>query len=174
MAVWSGFVRVFHWALAASFITAWWAGDDYADLHEWAGYTAAALIAVRIVVGFAGSGYARFAQFVKSPRIVLSYLADIAKGRERRYIGHNPAGGAMVVTLLLTVAVICLTGWLLTDIVWGSLFWERVHEYLTNFAFILIALHLAGVAIASLRHRENLVKAMVTGKKREPADGDVA
>lgn len=172
--VWDTFVRVFHWALVVSFATAYFAGDDFETLHLVAGYTAAALVAARIVWGVVGTGYARFALFVHRPTTVLSYLRDIATGREVRYLGHNPAGGAMIVALLTTVAGICVTGWLLTDIYWGSKFFEDVHEWLTNLALLLVALHVGGVVLASLKHHENLVRAMFTGRKRAPEGNDIA
>jgi len=172
--VWDTFVRVFHWSLVVAFFTAWWAGDDYKALHLVAGYAAAALITLRIAWGLAGTGYARFAHFVRAPGTVLRYLGDIATGREVRYLGHNPAGGAMIVALLATLVGICVTGWLLTDIYWGSALLETVHEALTNVALGLIGVHVLGVLLASLRHRENLVLAMLSGRKRAPQDDDVA
>lgn len=173
--VWDAFVRVFHWSLVGSFFTAWWAGDDYETLHLVAGYAAAILITLRIAWGFVGTGYARFSQFVRAPSTVLSYFRDIATGREVRYLGHNPAGGVMILALLTTVTAICFTGWLLTtDMFWGTVTMEIVHETLTNVALALIALHVAGVIVASLRHRENLISAMLTGRKRAPQDRDVA
>lgn len=173
--VWDGFVRVFHWSLAASVAAAWWAGDDYETLHLVAGYSAAALVALRVIWGVVGTGYARFAQFVRAPATVLSYLNDILTGREVRYLGHNPAGGAMIVALLVTISGICFTGWLLTtDMFWGTVTMEIIHETLTNIALALIALHVSGVALASVRHRENLVAAMMTGRKRPPQGTDVS
>lgn len=167
-------MRVFHWGLVACFLTAYLSGDDYETLHLVAGYTAAALVTARVAGGFIGTGYARFAQFIRSPRVVLAYLNDILHGRETRFLGHNPAGGAMIVALLLTMSLICLTGWLLTDIYWGSARMEMVHEWLTNLALGLIALHVGGVVLASVRHRENLVASMLTGRKRAPEPGDDA
>lgn len=172
--VWDTFVRVFHWSLVAAFATAWYSGDDYKTLHLTAGYIAAALITARVVWGVVGTGYARFAQFLRSPSTVLAYLGDIATGREVRYLGHNPAGGAMVVCLLTLVAGICFTGWLLTtDAFWGTVTMEIVHETLTNIALGLIGLHVGGVVVASVRHRESLVLAMFTGRKRVPSGDDV-
>jgi cytochrome b len=172
--VWDAFVRVFHWCLVISFVTAWWAGDDHETLHLVAGYAVAALVAMRVVWGVVGTGYARFAQFVRRPSTVLRYLADIATGREVRYLGHNPAGGAMIVTLLVVVAAICITGWLLTDLYWGSKALEEAHEVLTNVALGLVGLHVLSVVVASLRHGENLAVAMVTGRKRAPDTDDIA
>jgi cytochrome b len=172
--VWDIFVRVFHWGLAASFVVAWATGDDGKALHLWAGYAAAALIAMRLVWGVIGTPHARFSDFVKSPLVVARYLKDVVTGREARYLGHNPAGGAMILALLATLIGVCVSGWLLTtDTFWGSEMMEDLHETLANLALVLVGLHIAGVVWASLRHHENLVRAMVTGQKRVPEPGDV-
>lgn len=173
--VWDAFVRVFHWSLVVGFTTAWlFVDDDYETIHRTAGYTVMALLAARIVWGFVGAGYARFSQFVRPPATVVRYLGDVAAAREVRYIGHNPAGGAMVVALLATLGGICLTGWLMTtDAFWGSQAMETAHETLTNIAVGLVALHVAGVILAGVRHSENLVRAMFTGRKRAPDSHDV-
>jgi cytochrome b len=172
--VWDPFVRVFHWCLVASFAIAWASSEDGRALHQWAGYAAAALIALRLVWGVAGSRYARFRQFVRTPRSVAGYLIDILKGREARYLGHNPAGGLMILALITVMAGLCLTGWLYTtDAFWGVDWVEETHETLANILLALVGLHVAGVVIASLRHRENLVRAMFSGRKRAPGRGDV-
>lgn len=171
--VWDPLVRVFHWSLVLSFALAWISADEWDDLHIWAGYAAAALIAFRVVWGLIGPRYARFSQFVRSPRAVTAYLKDLLAGREARYLGHNPAGGAMILLLLVSLAALCLTGWMYTiDAFWGEEWVEEIHEALANLLLVLVGLHLAGVALASLKHHENLVRAMVTGRKRAPARGD--
>jgi cytochrome b len=173
--VWDAFVRMFHWSLVASFAVAWISGDDWKTLHLWAGYAAAALVAMRLVWGLAGTRYARFSQFVRSPLVVARYLRDVATGREARYLGHNPAGGAMIVALLATLTGLCVSGWLLTtDAFWGSEMMEDTHEMLANLALVLVGLHIAGVVWESIRHHENLFRAMFTGMKRAPEPGDVA
>lgn len=172
--VWDPVVRLFHWALVLSFATAWLSADLSKPLHHWAGYVAGTLIAIRLVWGIVGGRYARFAQFVKSPGTILNYMPDIAAGRERRFLGHNPAGGAMIVALLLAVAGLVLTGWLsTTDAFFGVAWVEQTHEVLTKLALGLVTLHLAGVALASFRHRENLPAAMLTGRKREAEGSDM-
>ena len=93
--VWDPLVRVFHWGLVAAFATAWLTADELQPVHEFAGYTVAGLVAFRLVWGLVGSRYARFAQFLKGPGETLAYLGDMTRGRERRYLGHNPAGAAM-------------------------------------------------------------------------------
>lgn len=172
--VWDPYVRVFHWALAASFAVAWLTADEMKDLHEFAGYAAGALVASRLVMGFAGSRYTRFSQFVRSPRAVLSYARDMIGNRDRRYLGHNPLGAVMVLVLMAGMASIALTGWMqTTDAYWGVEWVEDVHETLANLLLVCVGLHLVGVLVESLRHRENLVRAMVTGRKRAPAPNDI-
>jgi cytochrome b len=165
--VWDPFVRVFHWSLASLFVVAYATGDEIEQVHIAAGYTIAALIAIRTVWGFVGPRYARFASFVWSPRNVLGYLRDVAFLRAPRFLGHNPAGGAMIIALLLAIAGTCTTGIMMTnDAFWGAKWVEDVHEILANVTVGLIVLHVVGVIIASFEHRENLVVAMFTGRKR--------
>jgi len=172
--VWDPLVRIFHWSLAASFAVAWLTGDQVMSIHEWAGYAAASLVAFRLVYGFAGSRYARFAQFIRGPRHALDYARSVAGNTEARYIGHNPLGALMVVALLLAIGTMALTGWMMTtDAYWGVEWVEDAHEAVANLMLGLVGLHVAGVLVASYRHKENLVRAMVTGRKRAPAPGDV-
>lgn len=173
--VWSRYVRLFHWSLVLCVAVAWLSSGEIQKLHELAGYCAAALIASRLLVGLAGSGYARFSQFVRGPRTVAEYLRDMRNGHERRYLGHNPAGGAMVMALLACVTGIALTGWMQTTDTWWGVAWvEDTHKILGNGILVLIGLHVAGVVLASMRHGENLVRAMINGRKRAPAPQDVA
>jgi cytochrome b len=171
--VWDPAQRIFHWSLVASFAIAWLTGDDWRSLHYWAGYAAAALVAFRLVWGFVGTPYARFGQFVRGPLTTLGYLGDVLRGRERRYIGHNPAGGAMIIVLLVLMAALCLTGYLsITDAFWGEEWLEELHEGLANMLLAAVFLHIAGVAFSSYRHKENLVTAMFTGMKRLSRRGE--
>jgi cytochrome b len=167
--VWDPFVRLFHWLLAISIATAWLSGEEWRAAHEAAGYVACALVAARISWGFLGSRYARFTQFVRPPSIVVAYLAAIPLGSERRYLGHNPAGGTMILVLLAAIVATAATGWLLTtDLFWGSRSMQILHSLCGNGVVVLVGAHVMGVALASWRHRENLVRAMVTGFKRAP------
>lgn len=173
--VWDPMVRIFHWSLVTSFAVAWLTGDELMTVHEWAGYAAGSLVALRLVMGFAGSPYARFSQFVRGPWTLTRYARDAVSHREARYIGHNPVGGLMVMTLLATIAATAVTGWMqTTDTYWGIEWVEEVHALLANVMLGLVALHIGGVLLASLRHRENLIRAMVTGRKRAAEPGDVA
>ena len=168
--VWDPFVRIFHWSLVAAFVAAFVTGDWLDRLHEALGYAIAALIAARVVWGLIGPRRARFADFVKPPAQVLAYLRAALAGRAGRCLGHNPAGGLMIVALLVMLALSCLSGWLMTtDAFWGSAIMEEVHEGVVNLTLLLIPLHVAGVVFSSLAHKENLVRAMLTGKKRAAA-----
>ena len=173
MRVWDPLVRLFHWSLALSFAVAMLSANILENLHIWAGYAAGGLVVMRVVWGFIGPPYARFSQFVRSPRTILRYLKAIARGNEERHVGHNPAGGAMIIVLMLAMVATALTGYLLTtDAFWGVAWMQHVHHWLAHGLLLLIGLHLAGVVLASYRHRENLVLAMVSGRKRQPGASD--
>ncbi|MBS0124500.1 cytochrome b/b6 domain-containing protein [Thetidibacter halocola] len=113
--VWDPLVRLFHWSLVAAFAVAWLSAEELSTVHEVAGYVVAGLVAFRLVWGLVGSRYARFAQFLKGPGQTMAYLGDMARGRERRYLGHNPAGAAMIVALLLSLSGTAFTGWLMEE-----------------------------------------------------------
>jgi cytochrome b len=173
--VWDPAVRIFHWSLAVSILIAWLTGDEWMDVHIWAGYVAAALIAFRLLLGFVGTPHARFSDFARSPLALLRYARDVITGRDARYLGHNPAGGIMILALMATVAAIAITGWMQTrDAFWGEEWLEELHETLANGLLVLIFLHIAGVIFASVRHSENLVLAMITGNKRLSAQEEAA
>jgi cytochrome b len=165
--VWDLLVRIGHWLLLALILLSWWSRHGEPSVHEFAGYAAMFVVGARIAWGFIGSRYARFSEFVRSPRTTLTYLASIFSGRGRRYLGHNPLGGWMILALLATIFAVCLSGWLYTtDTYWGVEWVANLHLYLTYLLIGLVLLHLAGVVFSSWRHRENLVVAMFTGKKR--------
>ncbi len=182
--VWDPLVRIFHWSLATCFAVAYLTEDDLLTLHVWAGYTVLGLIAVRFVWGVVGPRYARWSDFVKPPHAILAYLRDTIRLRAARHFGHNPAAGAMVVALLASLTLTGLSGVALfgaqelsgplgsvmsgTPKAWAHVL-EDVHEILANLTLLLVFVHVVGVALASMLHRENLVKAMFTGEKRREA-----
>lgn len=167
--VWDPFIRIFHWSLVVLFATAFLTGDEIERVHIAAGYAIGSLLVLRIVWGFIGPPHARFASFVRSPRTAFGYLRAAVHLQPRRYIGHNPAGGLMVVTLISMLAMTCATGYLMTtDAYWGSEVIEDVHSALAYGTVALVVLHVLGVLAASLEHHENLVKSMFTGRKRAP------
>lgn len=168
--VWDLFVRLSHWSLALAFAAAYISGEEWRGFHLFAGYAAILLIAGRLVWGFAGSEHARFGDFVKSPAAVADYVRDVVNRRDGRYIGHNPAGGLMVMALLALVAAVSISGLLLTtDAFWGSDAMDMIHGALADVTLFFIAAHIFGVAFTSVRTRENLVWSMVSGLKRPPA-----
>jgi cytochrome b len=163
--VWDPVVRLFHWSFAAAVFVALISDEDRA-LHENVGYVALALLLLRIVWGFLGPRPARFSSFLRPPGVVLAYLKDAAGLRARRYLGHNPAGGAMILLLMAMVATAVISGGLSdTDRFFGTAWVEDLHRASANALIALIAFHLAGVVFSSLLHGENLVRAMVSGRK---------
>ena len=170
--VWDGIVRLLHWTLVGAVTVAWTSTLDIGvppGWHECAGFTAMGCVALRVLWGFLGTPRARFADFIRGPRTTWRYASSVLRGAAPRHIGHNPLGGWMVLALLLNVAGITLTGWLqTTDRYWGSELLEQVHTTLAWALLGLIALHVAGVVLTSRHQRENLVKAMVDGRKMPP------
>lgn len=165
--IWDPLVRIFHWSLVGLFAFAFITGDEWDAAHETAGYIIAGLVAVRVAWGFVGPRHARFSDFVRRPATVLAFLRDSLFLKADRHLGHNPAGGAMVIALLAAIAVISATGYMMTsDAYWGVDWVEEVHEAAVFATLGLIVLHVAGVVLASVEHRENLVASMFTGHKR--------
>lgn len=173
--IWDPFVRIFHWSLVTSFLVAWLTHEgELGWIHQWAGYTAGALVLMRLVWGVVGTRYARFGQFVRHPATVKSYLRAIATGNEARYLGHNPAGGAMVVALMLGMLATAFTGWMMTTNAYYGVDWvQELHSLCAHGLLLLVGLHFCGVLLASWRHEENLILAMVTGWKRAPGPHDI-
>ncbi len=165
--VWDPFVRMFHWSLVILFAAAFVTGDEWEKLHLPIGYAVAGLVAARVIWGLIGTRHARFSDFVFAPATTLGFIADTMRLKAKRYLGHNPLGGLMVIALLLAIAGICTTGYMMTtDAFWGIEWVEETHEALVYGTLVLIALHVAGVIFASVEHSENLVRSMVTGLKR--------
>lgn len=212
--VWDPLVRIFHWSLVVAFTVAYLSGEeseDALDLHVWAGYAVLGLILVRIVWGVVGTRHARFTDLVYRPSTVLGYLRDLITHRARRYLGHNPLGGAMTVALLLSLLAATVSGLALYAVEEnagplaglvtgagqpvaqtadrhdhatghdneeggeddeGEELLEEVHELFSNFTLFLVFLHIGGVVVSSLVHKENLPRAMITGRKRAETEKD--
>ncbi len=203
--VWDPLVRLFHWSLVIAFGVAYLMGDEESRVHVLAGYAILGLVGFRVLWGLIGTKYARFTEFLYRPSTLLGYVKDMLRGHPKRYLGHNPLGGVMIIALLvglfatglsgiavqeaeqdaagLVTRVFAATGNALAKISpvavatadeddkgrrggksEGAL--EETHEFFANFTLFLVLLHVAGVLAGSLMHRENLVRAMVTGRKR--------
>lgn len=169
--VWDLPVRLGHWLMAGGFLLTWLTGEseEWRLVHVAAGGTVVAAALFRVVWGFIGSRHARFADFVRGPAAALGYLRSLLQSQPRHYAGHNPAGGLAIVALLLLALATGTAGWLDYQDVAGE-WMEELHEGLAAAMLTLVGIHLAGVAVGSLRHRENLVRAMLTGTKRGEAD----
>ncbi|MCC1497391.1 cytochrome b/b6 domain-containing protein [Alcanivorax sp. 1008] len=178
--IWDPFVRIFHWLLVGAFVVAYVSEDDYLDIHTIAGYTVLTLLMLRLIWGFVGTRHARFSDFVRPPSEALDYVKESLLGRAKRYLGHNPAGGLMIVAILVSLLVTTFSGIVvlgaeegagpLAGVMGGVSHsvgeaMEEVHEFFANFTLGLVFVHLAGVLFESLLHRENLVRAMITGDK---------
>lgn len=212
--VWDPIVRIGHWTLVIAFLTAYLTEDHFLAQHVWAGYVAGAVVCLRLLWGFVGPEPARFSSFVRSPSATLRYLRDLLTARARRYLGHNPAAGAMAIALLLSISATVssglviyaleegagpLAGWLAAADEAGlprlavprgaagegeqdrhdededehgdsgvEALWEELHELAANLTLLLVGLHIAGVLYSSWIHRENLIRAMITGRKSQP------
>jgi len=170
--VWDLPVRVFHWLLAASFAGAFLTAESerVRDVHVALGYTFAGLLAFRIVWGLVGSRHARFASFVRGPGAVVRYLRSLVTASPEHHAGHNPAGGWAIVAMLLLGLAVAATGYA-NYVGWGGDALEELHEGAANAMLALVVVHVVAVLVSSFLHRENLIGAMVTGRREgDPAD----
>ncbi len=171
--VWDAPVRVFHWLMALSFAGAWLTAESerWRLLHVTLGYTMAGLLAFRLVWGLVGSRHARFGDFVRGPGAVMRYLRSLVGQRPEHHAGHNPAGGWAIIALLALTGVTTALGWATYNDLGGE--WlEEAHEAAASLMLGVVGIHIAGVLVGSLLHRENLVRAMVTGRKSGRAEDD--
>lgn len=165
--VWDAVVRLFHWTVVTGCVLNLFVLEDGKAAHRMVGYVVAGALAIRLVWGFVGTRHARFADFVPTPGALRSYLAALMKGREPRTLGHNPAGAVMMLALMALLAAVSVTGWMMgLDAFWGAEWVEELHEGIANAILVLAAIHAGSALVEGWRHRENLVWAMVTGRKR--------
>ena len=177
--VWDLPLRLFHWLLVTAFFVTYLTEDELLTVHVWAGYLIIGLLIFRLIWGFIGGQYARFNNFLCSPMQSVAYIQDLMQSKAGRYIGHNPAGAAMIALLLISLLMTVITGLAVygADQAAGPLafignshehFWEEVHEFFANFTLALVIVHIIGVAVESYIHRENLARAMIHGNKKRP------
>ena len=171
--VWDAPVRVFHWLLVLSFAGAYLSAESetWRLLHVTLGYTLGGLLLFRLVWGVVGTRYARFSQFVRGPGAVLRYLQSIKAKQPEHHLGHNPAGAVAIVLLMALGMLVAATGYATYNDL-GPGWLAELHDLAANAMLLVVAGHLVGVVTASLQHRENLVRAMVTGfKTGQPQQG---
>lgn len=173
--VWDIPTRLFHWLLALSFAGAYLTAESesWRLVHVTLGYTFGGLILFRLLWGLIGTRHARFADFAFGPRRVLAYLRSLLSGSPDHHVGHNPAGSWAIYAILLSGLGVALSGYALYMDIGGETF-EEVHEVLANLALGIVVVHIAGVLVSSVLHRENLPRSMVTGYKDGRGNGEAA
>ncbi|MEY4749061.1 MAG: hypothetical protein RIQ60_1275 [Pseudomonadota bacterium] len=171
--VWDAPVRVFHWLMVLCFAGAWLTAESerLRLVHVTLGYSMAGLVAFRLIWGVIGTRHARFSSFVRGPAAVWTYLRSLLDGRPQHHVGHNPAGGLAILALLGLTAGVVASGWANFNDLSGD--WvAEAHELVAQALLLLVVVHVAAVFGSSLLHGENLVRAMITGRKPGlPADG---
>lgn len=168
--VWDPLIRSFHWSLALVFLISQVTAERFDEIHEISGYVIFGLILVRVVWGFIGPKTARFSSFWPTPRALREHLRAVIHGQHSPSIGHNPAGGAMILTLLATLILAGITGYLgETDQFWGIEWLAELHEFFGNLSLLLVGIHVAAVFLMSLIERRNLIRAMITGRYGNPS-----
>ena len=164
--VWDLPLRLWHWSLAFCVLLAWFTPTVYDRVHRIAGYTVIALLVFRVIWGFLGSRYSRFRMLWVRLRAAPNYLWNLRRGMTGRYIGLNPAGTAMLVALLVSLTISAVTGAMQVTVTFFGVWWvEDTHAYSSDAAIILVVLHVVGAIAMGILQRENLVRAMFTGRK---------
>ncbi|MBK1680771.1 cytochrome B [Rhodocyclus tenuis] len=164
--VWDLPVRIGHWLLAAAFAVAWLTGEseNWRAVHVAAGALMCAVVVFRLLWGFIGSRHARFADFAAGPLAAFAYLGDLLRRRAAHFTGHNPAGAWAIYLLLSLSLAAAASGWCVYSGLGGEAA-EELHELTANALLLLVGLHIVGVVVGGLLHDENLVRAMLTGRK---------
>ena len=165
--VWDPVVRLFHWTVVVAVCLNLFVLKPGRTYHRYAGYVVLAAVLIRLVWGFVGTRYARFSDFFPTPARLSAYVKALVRGEEPRHVGHNPAAAVMMLALMGLLFLAGMTGWMMTlDAFWGEDWLEELHEGFANAIMVLALVHAAAAIVESLRHRENLVWSMVTGRKR--------
>src|SRR4051794_31222934 len=169
VAVWDFPLRVWHWALAAFVLLACVTPNTFDRLHRLAGYAVIGLLAFRLIWGVIGSRHSLFARISLKLRAAPQYIANMLRGQTGRYLGLNPAGAAMLVVMLALLIVSTISGVMQVSVRFFGVGWiEQAHALSSNAIIALIAVHVLGTLWMSVLQRENLVRAMFTGRKRVP------
>jgi len=168
--VWSARVRILHWLLTLGLIMAFASADEAMRVHFWVGHGILALILIRGLMGLFGSQHLRFETFVPTPGELSEYFRDLRKGKARRYLGHDPAGGAMIATLLTTLLFTVASGLLTHHVPALEDSMGEVHGVLATLTLVLVIVHVLGVSISSILQRENLIGGMIFGWKTDHSE----
>jgi cytochrome b len=177
--IWDLPTRLFHWTLASSFAIAWLTseGDQWRSIHVFLGYLMLGLVVFRLIWGFAGSHFSRFASFWFGPKEALDYLKQVVTGHAPRHVGHNPTGSLAIYILLAMAVVVGISGVLTLGgdeqqglaAGWFSFAQiqtlKKLHELVATLMLLVVVGHIAGVIVESVLHKENLARSMVTGIK---------
>jgi len=169
--VWDIPIRIFHWLLVISFAGAWLTSESEAQqmIHYAFGYSACTLVLFRIIWGIVGTRYARFSQFIKGPAETIHHIKSLLTGSQHSGPGHNPAGALVMISLMVLILLIGLTGyWSIKEFL-GDLMSEA-HETIANITLAVVVIHVGAAIIMSFLQKENLVKSMVSGKKEGSSD----
>ena len=181
MPIWDIPIRLFHWLLVLLIAFMWVSGKQgWLEYHMLSGYAILSLLSFRVVWGFVGSDTARFLFFLKSPIEAVRHLLHITKREPDTEIGHNAAGGWMVVGMLALLFAQVFTGMSANDDIsvegplarlvgkdWSD--WATSqHHFLFNIVQIVVALHILAIVAYAILKRHDLVRPMITGKKRMP------
>jgi len=185
--VWDGPVRIVHWLLVGLIGFSWWASEDHLNWHRWSGYAIIGLVLFRIYWGFAGGAAARFSNFVKGPKAIAAYAAEVGRRDAPVAPGHNPLGALSVLAFLVVLLVQVGTGLFVVDVdaFEGGPLSDRVsfdtgralaeiHELSFRVLQALVVLHVAAVLYYWFWKRTNLIGAMISGKRSLPSDPGLA
>lgn len=165
--VWDPLVRLLHWSLVLCFAANALLTDPEGNLHQVIGYMILGLLVLRLFWGVVGTEYARFTSFPPSPRAALGQVREMVQWKRNAHPGHSPLGALMIYNLIVTLAVIVLSGWMMTTNRWFGMEWvEELHEMTVTWAELSVLAHIAAVFLESARLRINLPKSMVTGYKQ--------
>lgn len=169
--IWDLPTRLFHWLLVACVAGAWITAEQEMarQIHLTLGYSVLLLIGFRLIWGFLGTRHARFSDFVVGPRRIAAHVKALFKRKPDHVVGHNPLGAVAILLMLGLLLTTALSGWA-NHLELGGHWLEEVHEGLATGLLGVIGIHLAGVLVASILERQNLVGAMITGRKRVPAN----
>lgn len=172
--VWDAPTRLFHWLMVLCFAGAYLTSESevWRLVHVTLGYTMVGLLGFRLLWGLIGTRHARFAAFVRGPRAVRQYLGGVLQGQPEHHTGHNPAGAWSILAILAMTAAVGGSGWANYNDLAGE--WvAELHELVANAMLLIVGVHVAGVLVSSHLHRENLARAMLTGRKTARAEDGI-